>query len=192
MSNYLYKNYISLRKELINLIQNNEIFTRDDCFLIEKNNWEKLIYNKINPYNKNKSNTFDEENQIPLFIENISSALKILRNNKMLKLVKKDLIAAFYQEEGLRSFKSFNYYCGKNKLIIEFNENNSCNALFILNPLDLIIDNNKYLYVIPFKTFNDLKEDLYINLLNKDIDLNNNILKNLQKKIIVLLHNLMN
>ena len=169
MSNYLNKAYNSLRKELINLIQNNEVFFRNDCFLIENNNLEKLFYNKINPYNKNKSNVLDDQDEIPFFIENISSALKVIKNNKKLKLVKKDLIVALYQDKGLRSFICFNYYCGKNKLIIEFNENNSSNALLILNPLDLIVDNNKYLYVIAFKTFNanDLKIDLYINLLNK-------------------------
>ena len=188
MSNYLNKAYNSLRKELINLIQNNEVFFRNDCFLIENNNLEKLFYNKINPYNKNKSNVLDDQDEIPFFIENISSALKVIKNNKKLKLVKKDLIVALYQDKGLRSFICFNYYCGKKKLIIEFNENNSSNALLILNPLDLIVDNNKYLYVIAFKTFNanDLKIDLYINLLNKKIDLNNNILKNLQNNNIVI------
>ena len=188
MSDYLYEKYISLRKELIILIQDNEIFDRDDCFLMEKNNFEKLILNKINTYNKNKSNILDDQDEIPLFIENISSALKVLKNNEKLKLIKKDLIVALYQDKGLRSFKCFNYYYGKKKLIIEFNENNSSNALLIWNPLDLNIDNNKYLYVIAFKTFNvnDLKKDLYFNLLNKKIDLNNNILNNLQNNHIVI------
>ena len=186
MSNYLYNNYISFQKQLNYLVQNNDFFSGDDCFLIEKNDWEKLIYSKIDPYNKYKSNVLNTQNKIPEFIENISSALQILKKNKILKLVKKDLIAAFYQEEGLRDYRSFNYYCGKNKLIIEFNENNSSNVLLILNPLDSIIDNNKYLYVIAFKTFNDLKEDLYINLLNKGIDLTFDIMNNLQNNNIVL------
>ena len=186
MSNYLYNNYISFQKQLNYLVQNNDFFGGDDCFLIEKNDWEKLIYSKIDPYNKYKSNVLNTQNKIPEFIENISSALQILKKNKILKLVKKDLIAAFYQGEGLRNYRSFNYYCGKNKLIIEFNENNSSNVLLILNPLDSIIDNNKYLYVIAFKTFNDLKEDLYINLLNKGIDLTFDIMNNLQNNNIVL------
>ena len=58
--------------------------------------------------------------------------------------------------------------------------------LLILNPLDSIIDNNKYLYVIAFKTFNDLKEDLFINLLNKGINLTFDIMNNLQNNNIVL------
>ena len=186
MSSYLYNNYISFQKQLNYLVQNNDFFSGDDCFLIEKNDWEKLIYNQIDPYNKYKSNVLNTQNKIPEFIDNISSALQILKKNKILKLVKKDLIAAFYQEEGLRDYRSFNYYCGKNKLIIEFNENNSSNVLLILNPLDSIIDNNKYLYVIAFKTFNDLKEDLYINLLNKGINLTFDLMNNLQNNNIVI------
>ena len=53
----LWKIYTSFQKELINRIENQEISTRDDCFLIEKNDWERFIYNKINPYNlKNNNN----------------------------------------------------------------------------------------------------------------------------------------
>ena len=79
MSSYLYNNYISFQKQLNYLIQNNDFFGGDDCFLIEKNDWEKLIYNQIDPYNKYKSNVLNTQNKIPEFIDNISSALQILK-----------------------------------------------------------------------------------------------------------------
>ena len=79
MSNYLYNNYISFQKQLNYLVQNNDFFGGDDCFLIEKNDWEKLIYNQIDPYNKYKSNVLNTQNKIPEFIDNISSALQILK-----------------------------------------------------------------------------------------------------------------
>ena len=185
MDNYLWKNYISFQKELINRIQSHEILPRDDCFLIEENDWERFIYNKINPYNQTKNNILYIHKKVE-FIENISSALKILKNNKKIKLVKKDLIAALYKVNDLIYLKSFNYYCGNNKLLIEFNENYSCMALLILNPLDSIINNSKHLYVIAFRTLNHLKENLYINLLSQEIVLNYDILNNLEYNNIII------
>ena len=79
MSSYLYNNYISFQKQLNYLVQNNDFFGGDNCFLIEKNDWEKLIYNQIDPYNKYKSNVLNTQNKIPEFIDNISSALQILK-----------------------------------------------------------------------------------------------------------------
>ena len=187
MNNYLWKNYTSFQKELINIIENHEIIARDDCFLIEKNDWEKYIYNKINPNNQNNKNILYIQKKIP--IENFSSAFTILKNHKKIKLVKKDLIAALYQGNNLRYFKSsksFNYYCGNKKLLIEFNENYSCMALLILNPLDLIINNSKHLYVIAFRTLDHMKQKLYTNLLSQEIDLNHDILNNLEYNNIII------
>ena len=113
-------------------------------------------------------------------------ALTILKNNKKIKLVKKDLITALYQDNNLKYSKSFNYYCGNNKLLIEFNENYSCMVLLILNPIDSIINNNKHLYVIVFKTLNHLKQKLYKNLLSQEIDLNYDILNNLKYNNIII------
>ena len=53
-------------------------------------------------------------------------------------------------------------------------------ALLILNPLESIVNNNSYLYTIAFRTLNHLKEKIYKNLLNQEIDLNNDILNNLK------------
>ena len=103
MNNNLWKYYIDFQNELINEIQSNEISYRDDCLLIEKNDWEKLIYNKINPNNKNINNTRYIKKEIPEFIENISSFLKILRKNIIIKLVSKDLVTDFYKKKDLIS-----------------------------------------------------------------------------------------
>ena len=54
--NNLWNIYTSFQKELINKIESQEITARDSCFLIEKNDWEKLIYNKINSFNQNNNN----------------------------------------------------------------------------------------------------------------------------------------
>ena len=186
MNKSLWENYTSFQKELINRIQNYGILARDDCFLIEKNVWERFIYNKINPYNQNKNNILYIQKKIPELIENFTSALTILKNNQKIKLVKKDLIATLYQDNNLKYFKSFNYYCGNKKLLIEFNEKYSCMALLILNPLDSIINNSKHLYVIAFRTLNHKKQKLYTNLLSQEIDFNYDILNNLEYNNIII------
>jgi hypothetical protein len=93
MNNYLYNNYISFQKQLNYLVQSNDIFCGNDCFLIEKNDWEKYIYNKINPNNQNNKNILYIQKKIP--IENFSSAFTILKNNKKTKLVKKRINSSF-------------------------------------------------------------------------------------------------
>jgi len=182
----LWKIYISFQKELINRIESQEILARDDCFLIEKNDWERFIYYKINPYDQNNNNFLNIQKEIPEFIDNISSALTILKNNKNIKLVKKDLIESLYQDNNLKDFKSINYYCGNKKLLIEFNEKYSCMALLILNPLESIVNNNANLYIIAFRTMNHLKETIYKNLLSQEIDLNIDILNNLKYNNIII------
>ena len=185
----LWKIYTSFQKELINRIKNQEISTRDDCFLIEKNDWERFIYNKINPYNlKNNNNIINIQKKVPEFIENFSSALTILKNNNKIKLVKKDLIVYLYEDNNLKYCKTINYYCGNKKLLIEFNENYSCMALLILNPLESFVNNNTYLYTIAFRTLNPLKEIIYKNLLSKESDLNIDIdiLNNLKYNNIII------
>jgi len=186
MNNDLWKYYTSFQKELINKIDNHENLSIDECFLIEKNEWERFIYNKINPYNQNKYNILYIQKKIPKFIENFSSALEILKNNKKIKLVKKDLLAALYHDNIIKCFKSFNFYCGNKKLLIEFNEKYSCMALLILNPLDSIINNNMHLYVIVFRTLNHMKQKLYASLFSQEFDLNYDILNNLEYNNIII------
>ena len=141
------------------------------CFLIYEDYKDKFFKNYINPYYtyyidfNNDSFFQDIEHR---FIENISSALNFLKYNKRLRLVEKDYLRRFYPINFLRYFKTVNYYCGFNKLIIEFYGIYSSNALLIVNPLESIIKDSMYSFVFAFRTLNNIKGDVYNYLLKYD------------------------
>jgi hypothetical protein len=188
MDYYLNKKNIFFEDELFDNIKSAAITgNKYECFLTYEDYKEKIFKKNINPYfiyNDNfrdyNNNSFFQENE-NRFIENISSALQILKYNKKLRLVTKNYMRRFYHINFLRYFKTVNYYCGFNKLIIEFYGKYSSNALLIVNPLESIIDNNMYSFVFAFRTLNNSREDLYTYLLEYDYDiLNEDIINSLK------------
>ena len=142
-----------------------------DCFLMFEDYNDKFFKNYINPYYINyidfSNDSFFQDIE-HRFIENISSALNILKYNKRLRLVEKDYLRRFYPINFLRYFKTVNYYCGFNKLIIEFYGIYSSNALLIVNPLESIIEDSMYSFVFAFRTLNNNRGEVYNYLLKYD------------------------
>ena len=160
----------------------------EDCYLMLEEYKDKFLKNNINPYyayNNNfrgyNNNSYFNEIEYRI-IENITSALHILKYNKRLRLVPKNYLRRFYHINYLRYFKTVNYYCGFNKLIIEFYGKYSSNALLIVNPLESIIDDNMYSFVLAFRTLNNLRGEVYTYLLEYDYNdiLNKDIIDSLK------------
>ena len=169
---YLNEENDSFVDELIYNIKSPKL-TRNiyDCFLMFEDYNDKFFKNYINPYytyyiDFNNDSFFQDIKH--RFIENVSSALSILKNNKRLRLIEKDYLKRFYHINFLRNFKIVNYYCGFNKLIIEFYEKYSSNALLIVNPLESIIEDSMYSFVFAFRTLNNIRVDVYNYLLKYD------------------------
>jgi hypothetical protein len=183
---YQWKKFTSIQKEFIHRIQSNEITgSLNEYYLIDDKTFETYFNNTIDP--NYTSNDYIDYRFHPEIIYDISSAIKALKNYKKLKLVKKDLMKSICDLNYLRYYKTVSFYCGNNKLIIEFVGKFTNNALLIVNPLDSIIDNSIYSFVIAFRTLNNCKENLYISLLNNDnINLNKNVVKNLQNNNIII------
>ena len=174
MDFYQWKLFTSFQKELINTIQSNGMTGFiNECYLIDDKTFE-FLFDIIDP-NKTYDN-YIKYNFYPPIIYDISSALKTLKNFKKLKLVKKKLMRSLVSPNHLKYYKTVNFYCGNNKLIIEFIGKYTTNALLIVNPLDSITDNNMYSFVIAFRAHNYTREDLYLSLLNNEkICLNKNM-----------------
>ena len=186
MNLYQWKRFKSNQKKLIYRIQSNEITGFiNEYYLIDDKTFETYFNNTID-----LNYTYDDYIDYrfhPEIIYDISSAIKALKNYKKLKLVKKDLMKSICDLNYLRYYKTVSFYCGNNKLIIEFVGKFTNNALLIVNPLDSIIDNSIYSFVIAFRTLNNCKENLYVSLLNNDnINLNKNEVKNLQNNNIII------
>ena len=190
------KSYISIKKEndnfnnkLSNNIKNKEIsLINEECYLIEES-WSNELnecFEKHNKLKNEKKNT-SKINYInylpqndPEFINDFSSIIKYLNNNKKIKLVSKKLIESIYEDEDLIENEIINYYSGNNKLIIEYKENNKTNKpLLLINPLD---DNDikKKLFIILVKE--EEKDSLYKELLSAQD--NDGVLQKYNKKLI--------
>ena len=161
MNLYQWKSFTSNQKKLIYRIQSNEITGFiNEYYLIDDKTFEKCLNNIIDP-NYTYNDYIDYMFQPEIIYEN-SSSKKALENYKKLKLGKKDIMKSICDLNYLRYYKTVSFYCGNNKLIIEFVGKFTNNALLIVNPIDSIINNRTYSFVIAFRTLNNLKENLYV------------------------------
>ena len=72
----------------------------------------------------------------PEFINDFSSIINNLKNNKKLKLVSKIFIEKIYEYDDIKDEKYIKYYSGNNKLIIKYKTEEEDKALLIINPLN--------------------------------------------------------
>ena len=102
--------YYDFNEKLSKNIKNNSISMKNkDCYLIEES-WSKELTNYFDKYHKDKNNNkfknntdfldFLPENE-PQFINNFSSVIKCLKNNKKLIIISRELIESIYEEDDL-------------------------------------------------------------------------------------------
>ena len=185
MNNDFWDNYYSFNNELIDQIKNKKNINRNDCYLIV---WNKSLNDMINQYkninnyrNCDKDSFSNIEKIFTSIINDFNCAVQNLKDNKLLKLVKKDLIETLNHEKYLSL--TLDIDCGNNILIIKFK--NSKFGLLILNPIESLIYNDMYSYVILFNTFDSLI-NLHNYLLNYNLKLNNNNINRLKSSNIVI------
>ena len=186
--------YYNFKEKLSKDIQNPSISMQNkDCYLIEES-WSNEITNYFDKYhnyknnNKFKNNTdfsdFLPENG-PVFINNFSSVIKCLKNNKKLIIVSRELIESIYEEDDLKNYNIVKYYSGNNKLIIKFTKNDDKKALLIINPIyENLIQNINNDFIISIKDEENNTEEIFKELLLKENNLNYEIKLNYNYNII--------
>ena len=118
MNNDFWDNYYSFNNELIDQIKNKKNIYRNDCYLIA---WNKSLndiinqYKYINNYRNYDNDSFSNIEKIfSTIIDDFDCAVQNLKDNKVLKLVKKDLIETLNHEKYLSL--TLDIDCGNNKL----------------------------------------------------------------------------
>ena len=148
---------------------------KENCYLIEES-WDKILKDKIDEYSNKENEDYEDfekfiQEKSPKFINNVGSIINFIKKKQILKLVSRKLIYFIYEKESLKKYNLVKYYSGKNKLIIEYINDEDNKSILLIAPLN---KNN-----IKERTFIISKEDLkdeekiilYKNLINKDIDI---------------------
>ena len=195
--NLIKEKYLSFNEKIRNEIQNNEFsYNKINCFLIDSS-WENELANCIINEDKNKillnERKLDDSfnflpKQEPKFINEASVARNHLKNNNKIKLISRDIIKLVYPDYNLNNNNnSINCYGGNNRLIIEFEENESnLNSIFlIINPIESILQDNNAL-IISLKVPNNNREELYGELLFINLNLNEKKVENLKDNNVII------
>ena len=195
--NLIKEKYLSFNEKIRNEIQNNEFsYNKINCFLIDSS-WENELANCIINEDKNKillnERKLDDSfnflpKQEPKFINEASVARNHLKNNNKIKLISRDIIKLVYPDYNLNNNNnSINCYGGNNRLIIEFEENESnLNSIFlIINPIESILQDNNAL-IISLKVPNNNREELYGELLFINLNLNEKKVENLKDSNVII------
>ena len=195
--NLIKEKYLSFNEKIRNEIQNNEFsYNKINCFLIDSS-WENELANCIINEDKNKillnERKLDDSfnflpKQEPKFINEASVARNHLKNNNKIKLISRDIIKLVYPDYNLNNNNnSINCYGGNNRLIIEFEENESnLNSIFlIINPIESILQDNNAL-IISLKVPNNNREEFYGELLFINLNMNEKKVENLKDSNVII------
>ena len=108
--NLILNKYYDFRSNFTNNINNSSLsLNNEDCYLIEEN-WIDNLKEGFNKYNNlKKTNELNEEfdyydllpEKDPNFINDFSSILKCIENNKKIKCLSKELLELMYDESDL-------------------------------------------------------------------------------------------
>jgi hypothetical protein len=195
--NLIKEKYLSFNEKIRNEIQNNEFsYNKINCFLIDSF-WENELANCI--INEDKNKILLNERQLddsfnflpkeqPKFINEASIAKSHLKNNNRIKLISRDIIKLVYPDYNLNNDNPINCYGGNNRLIIEFeeNESNLNNIFLIINPKESILQNNNALIIYLKVPNNNNKEEFYGELLFINLNLNEDKNKSLKDGNIII------
>ena len=192
--------YNNFRKSFSdNIIDSSINVNNENCYLIEEN-WIDNFREGINKYkNLKKENKLNKEfdyndllpDEGPNIINNFSSILKSIQDNKKIRCINQKLIEIIYESDLKDDELCIKYYSGNNKIIIKYENDNK--SILWLDPLNKKeIKNNIKIILIK----DDQKLNLFKNLLSKNnypenylnyilpIDAYSNILKNILKLFI--------
>ena len=160
---YLYeylKSFFDSQENFILKIMSSNLFKSDQYYLVEESWIKKLEENEAIIKNKQKDLltqiTFPDQN--PIFINDFSSAINLLKNNKKFRLISKSLIEKIYKDTDLKNNSSVLVYASNDKIILDFQEEKEDKALLIFFKSNEL---NELIYII-YKN-----EQLYKNLLNE-------------------------
>jgi len=201
--NRIKKEYNNFRKRFSDNIENSSISLNNEvCYLIEEN-WADNLKQGFNKYKNLKENNeliqdFDYYDLLPQedpdFINDFSSILEEITNNKKIQCISKKLFELIYDKNNLKDYHYIKYYSGNNKLIIEYENDNK--AILLIDPLNqtnlknnakiiLIEDEKKnklFKNLLSLPSRNDIPDDYLDYIIS--IDSYNNKLKNILKLLI--------
>ena len=142
----------SFTERLIKEIKNYKFSYNDknQCYLI-LDTWLHNILNNIEEYERNYYYLYNKTNpdgsfifwpnDDPIFIDNIPLAIDYLKEYQYLEVINRDLLELIYEDKYLRSFKTINYFCGNNRLIIEYEDKFYNSSILIIDPLESFYKN---------------------------------------------------
>ena len=173
-----------LRNDLNKNMNKSSFYKGEGCYLIEES-WDSELNNNFHSYDDDYEDGImyesDEDynyngldyNQFipkekPIFINNIESIIKCIKNKTKLKLVNQKLIKLIYGKDKLKDCKLIKYYVGNKKLIIEYMNDEDNKAILFLNPLnqDKIEERT---FIISTEDLEDIQKiEVFENLLTKN------------------------
>ena len=149
---YLYeylKSFFDSQENFILKIMSSNLFKSDQYYLVEESWIKKLEENEAIIKNKQKDLltkiTFPEQN--PIFINDFSSAINLLKNNKRFRLISKSLIEKIYKDTDLKNNSSVLVYASNDKIILDFQKEKEDKALLIFFSLKSN-EVNEFIYII--------------------------------------------
>ena len=160
--------YHEFRENLSKNINNSEFKSEsEECFLIEESLNNELIKYFENDDNIQDKNNFENiQNHI---INDFPSTLNCLYKNKIIKLISKKLIKSISNKDNLKDLIGIKYYCGNNKLIIEYKDKK---ALLLIEPLNNSeLNKNTYIIYPEDKEEKD-KNSFFEQLISEKLDMN--------------------
>jgi len=170
---YFSNQYYELRNQFHNNINNFRHIIKSAGYLIDES-WIQNLDFCTNKFNKGEylyQNIIPFPKEHPKFINDFSTAINYIKNNKKLKIINQQLIDLLYEKNEIIRVNAI-YYTGNNRLIIEIMENDKNNALFFINPSNSFRTNSD-IFIILKNNISNIYQDL-MSLDNVEFEINKN------------------
>lgn len=177
------EDYKNFRDALLKCIKNKDksqlTQNFEDCYLIEENFFNKIMFNDISKcFGEKRKYNFIQKNEA-IFISTFKSIIEHIINGKKLKIINKKIAEFFLDNRDYLKNSIIKYYAGNNQLIIEYKDKKDDKALLIINQLDEVSIKNRA-FILSINNTNKL--ELFKELLSKE---NNYALLNQYKKYVM-------
>jgi len=170
---YFANQYYEFRNQFHNNINNSRNIIQSACYLIDESWIQNLdfCFNKFNKREYSYQNIISFPKENPRFINDFSTAVSYIKNNKNFKIISQQLIDLLYEKPDIIRSNTI-YYAGNNRLIIEIMENDKNNALFFINPLNSFKSDTD-IFIILKNNISNIYQDL-MSLDNVEYEINKN------------------